>query len=424
MRDTLPAKSIARPPLWTLIKNFIGKDLIRISMPVVLNEPLTFLQKACEAIQYCHLLQEAHSADNPIERMELVCAFATASISSNSHRLGKPFNPLLYETYETELKLGDGSVVKAFAQQVCHHPPITAGHIEHENFAVDFHVCPKIKFWGKSIQILPEGVSSIYLKKRKERYVANGVSCSVHNIIIGKIWFEHVGPLKIECIEANTEAQLDFKSSSWFGNDLHKFEGNIFIEGNKVRFVFGKWTEFIKSLNVVKQESASSSTSVSLSSTSDITGSDTKSTSSKKDGDKRSLSASKRKSSYDHDNARLLYEVKNEYLEDYYNFTVFTMSLNELTPNIRDKLPRTDSRLRPDVRKLEDGDIDGASKEKERLEDKQRAARARDARFKDPSDDFLWFNLQEVPFTKDKFWVYNGQYWDSDKKSEKFPDIF
>lgn len=35
----------------------------------------------------------------------------------------------------------------------------------------------------------------------------------------------------------------------------------------------------------------------------------------------------------------------------------------------------TDSRLRPDIRKLETGDIDGAAIEKTRLEEKQRDAR-------------------------------------------------
>lgn len=50
------------------------------------------------------------------------------------------------------------------------------------------------------------------------------------------------------------------------------------------------------------------------------------------------------------------------------------MSLNEMPPDIKSpkSLCPTDSRLRPDVRKLEIGDIDGAALEKTRLEEKQR----------------------------------------------------
>lgn len=53
------------------------------------------------------------------------------------------------------------------------------------------------------------------------------------------------------------------------------------------------------------------------------------------------------------------------------------MSLNEMEPNHGNgsKLCPTDSRLRPDVRCLERGDVDGAAREKTRLEEKQRTAR-------------------------------------------------
>lgn len=53
------------------------------------------------------------------------------------------------------------------------------------------------------------------------------------------------------------------------------------------------------------------------------------------------------------------------------------MSLNEIPPDCKPPktLCPTDSRLRPDVRKLESGDLDGAAAEKTRLEEKQRDTR-------------------------------------------------
>lgn len=50
------------------------------------------------------------------------------------------------------------------------------------------------------------------------------------------------------------------------------------------------------------------------------------------------------------------------------------MSLNEIEHGMEKNLCRTDSRFRPDIRKLEQGDIDGAAIEKTRLEEKQRDA--------------------------------------------------
>lgn len=48
------------------------------------------------------------------------------------------------------------------------------------------------------------------------------------------------------------------------------------------------------------------------------------------------------------------------------------MQLNAMDPEIKDVLCPTDSRLRPDIRCLEEGDNSGASAQKNRLEEKQR----------------------------------------------------
>jgi hypothetical protein len=45
----------------------------------------------------------------------------------------------------------------------------------------------------------------------------------------------------------------------------------------------------------------------------------------------------------------------------YYNFSLFTMGLNEMSPNYLGKdrvLPPSDCRLRPDIRALENGDLE------------------------------------------------------------------
>ncbi|KAK1354566.1 hypothetical protein POM88_047822 [Heracleum sosnowskyi] len=48
------------------------------------------------------------------------------------------------------------------------------------------------------------------------------------------------------------------------------------------------------------------------------------------------------------------------------------MTLNEITPGLREQLPPTDSRLRPDQRCLENGEFEMANSEKLRLEQRQR----------------------------------------------------
>lgn len=67
--------------------------------------------------------------------------------------------------------------------------------------------------------------------------------------------------------------------------------------------------------------------------------------------------------------------MQSHYDLQYYQFTTFAMSLNELESELEEIVCPTDSRLRPDIRKLETGDQDGAASEKARLEEKQRNSR-------------------------------------------------
>ena len=54
--------------------------------------------------------------------------------------------------------------------------------------------------------------------------------------------------------------------------------------------------------------------------------------------------------------------------EYFYNFSLFAMQLNMLSDELKTKLPHTDSRLRPDMRYYEDGDMTNAALWKDKLE--------------------------------------------------------
>jgi len=83
--------------------------------------------------------------------------------------------------------------------------------------------------------------------------------------------------------------------------------------------------------------------------------------------------------SLDIPNSVKLWEVepRPENSSNYFSFTSFAMCLNELEAHMKpqETLCPTDSRLRPDIRKLEEGDLEGAVTEKNRLEEKQRETR-------------------------------------------------
>ena len=57
--------------LWSILKGCIGKELSKITMPVLFNEPLSFLQRLTENVAYVDLIDKANESSDPVERMEV-----------------------------------------------------------------------------------------------------------------------------------------------------------------------------------------------------------------------------------------------------------------------------------------------------------------------------------------------------------------
>ena len=53
------------------------KELSRITMPVIFNEPLSFLERMVEYMEYAELLKQASRCDDPLRRLEVnfVCLY-------------------------------------------------------------------------------------------------------------------------------------------------------------------------------------------------------------------------------------------------------------------------------------------------------------------------------------------------------------
>lgn len=47
------------------------QELSKITMPVVFNEPLSFLQRVVEYMEYSDLIKKASDCNDPVERLEV-----------------------------------------------------------------------------------------------------------------------------------------------------------------------------------------------------------------------------------------------------------------------------------------------------------------------------------------------------------------
>eukprot|EP00916_Digyalum_oweni_P011060 GHVL01018388.1.p1 GENE.GHVL01018388.1~~GHVL01018388.1.p1 ORF type:complete len:403 (+),score=72.99 GHVL01018388.1:86-1210(+) len=84
-RTRLPqARTKVKNSLWSVLKDMIGKDLSRISMPVYFNEPTSFLQRFAEDLQYTNILSEAIKHENPIDRLVWVAVFSLTPFAASN----------------------------------------------------------------------------------------------------------------------------------------------------------------------------------------------------------------------------------------------------------------------------------------------------------------------------------------------------
>ena len=81
------------------------------------------LQKIAEIMEYQELLAKADTEEDPAMRLLYSCAFSIAQYACTPGRVNKPFNPILGETFELSTP-----EYKYVAEQVSHHPPISACH--------------------------------------------------------------------------------------------------------------------------------------------------------------------------------------------------------------------------------------------------------------------------------------------------------
>ncbi|KAK9698745.1 hypothetical protein RND81_08G128200 [Saponaria officinalis] len=366
--------------LWSMIKDNVGKDLTRVCLPVYFNEPISSLQKCCEDMEYSDLLDRAYEygkAGNSLMRIVNVAAFAVSGYASTEGRLCKPFNPLLGETYEADYP---EKGFRFFSEKVSHHPTLVACHCEGRGwkFWADSNI--KSRFWGQSIQLDPVGLLTLKFDDG-EIFQWSKVTTSIHNLIIGKIYCDHHGTMSISG-NRQYSCTLKFKGQSFLDRMPNQVHG--FVEDasrSKVGTVFGKWDDGIYFK--------------------------------KGDGTKRL------KDLYLSDNTSLIWRrIKPTPNLTRYNLTNFAITLNELTPGLEEKLPPTDSRLRPDQRHLENGEYDRANTEKLRLERRQRMSR----KLQEDGWKPKWFEKEG----EDGTYHYKGGYWEAREQRnwDGCPNIF
>ena len=331
-RTTVPPPTVQPPSLIGFLRKNVGKDFTTIAMPVSANEPLSLLQRAAEQLEYSGLLDNAASpTSTTVERLLYVSAFAISSLSANrvkERAVRKPFNPMLGETYEL---VREDRGFRFLAEKVSHRPVQMACQGEAENWTFSQSPKPTQKFWGKSAELITEGRVRVTLHTTGDRFSWTSATCFLRNVIAGEKYVEPVGSITITNEITGEQAVVTFKSKGIFSGrseDVSVQAYNSYGDELPLGLV-GKWTSY---LTITENGSPVPEP---IWSAGDLV----------PDPPKR------------------------------YGLTTFAASLNEITSLEEGRIPPTDTRLRPDQRAVENGDLDKAEGLKTKLEEAQRERR-------------------------------------------------
>ncbi|KAK6126008.1 hypothetical protein DH2020_040235 [Rehmannia glutinosa] len=229
-----------RDSYWRMMQNYIGSDITSmVTLPVLIFEPMTMLQKMAELMEYSYLLELADECEDPDMRLVYAAAWFI-SLYYAIQRTWKPFNPILGETYEMVNHCG----ITFIAEQVSHHPPMSAAHAENEHFVYDITSKLKTKFLGNSVDIYPVGRTRLTLKKAGVVLDLVPPPSKANNIIFGRTWVDSPGEMILTNLTTGDKVVLYFQPCGWFGAGRYEVDGYVYNAEEEPKFLMtGKLEE-------------------------------------------------------------------------------------------------------------------------------------------------------------------------------------
>ena len=258
----------------------------------------------------------------------------------------------------------------------------------------------KSKFFGKSFDINHLGTWFVKMRptsgigngsdKTEEIYTWKKGTSSVIGSITGAPTVDNYGPMEIKNHTTGEKCLLEFKPRGWKASSAYQVQGKVLDKTGTPRWsIGGRWNDKIYARLTPGFE--------------DILEGPSKG----KDGNQ----------------AFLVWEAHPRPPGIPFNLTPFVLTLNAPTDSLVPCLPPTDTRLRPDQRAMEVGEYDLAGKEKNRVEEKQRAKR-RERETQGEGYDPKWYHKAVCEVTGEPFWDVKrdsegtGSYWDSRLKND------
>ncbi|KAL5104817.1 Oxysterol-binding protein-related protein 9 [Taenia crassiceps] len=276
----------------------IGMDLTRITLPTFILEKRSTLEMYADFLAHPDLWVAIGDGETPQARLIACLRWYLSAFHAGRKTpvCKKPYNPILGEVFRCCYYLSPASTcvnlasppssskplleedipavypeeemerygpipyasedcVVFLAEQVSHHPPISAFYAEYipKHIQVSGHIWTKSKFLGLSIGVEMVGSATIVLLDRPgEEYVVTFPSAYGRNIL-GVPWVELGGQCSVTCAKTGYSADVNFLTKPFYGGKKDQIRAKAFgpesekpfftVEGEWNGQMIGRWAE-------------------------------------------------------------------------------------------------------------------------------------------------------------------------------------
>ena len=371
-------------------KNMIPEIVKLISsgqkvLPIQFNEPLNTLQRECERFIFCDLLNKAADEKTPEMKMAYITAFLTAEMSMSIGRVLKPMIPLVGETFE-------------YVDNNLHY-----------------------RFFGEEVQRLPSHVSAYIAEGDKWKYWADNRNTTSFRFFAGAYAVDFGNKIHVELLNMNKKGDKKFDTFVYnrpstllkgiLVNNLH------YDYNGSVTMTSPDYPDIICTVEYVADNNEEGIIRGNIS---------------KGDNIIYNIAGNWKKEIYitdsNEENKKILFTVQEEdffknSLEGYI-IPQYSCNLNNITDQLKEVLPVSDTRFRPDQKEYEIGSTEKSQEIKKVIEEMQKYKQEiLDKNKKEYIP--IYFENEYNEESKDFVFMYKGGYWeDRANKKLKLKDVF
>nr|XP_061833771.1 oxysterol-binding protein-related protein 9-like isoform X2 [Nerophis lumbriciformis] len=245
----------------------LGMDLTKVVLPTFILERRSLLEMYADFFAHPDLFVSIAEQPEPRERMVQVVKWYLSAFHAG--RKGsvakKPYNPILGEVFfchwdlpcktdeppthidtqsEGPVPWSSANSISFVAEQVSHHPPISAFYAECSSKKIQFnaHIWTKSKFLGMSIGVYNIGQGCVSCLEYDEHYILNFPNGYGRSILTVP-WVELGGECNISCSKTGYSANIVFHTKPFYGGKKHRITAEIFAPNDKKSFcsIEGEW---------------------------------------------------------------------------------------------------------------------------------------------------------------------------------------